>query len=57
MDNGKYEILLSELAEVIQRKNDKIALQEHVINNLTKQLEAIENSIKYSGKPQDIERR
>lgn len=57
MDNEKYEILLEELAEVLKKKNEKIKLQEHVIDSLTKIIIAAEMSAKNSGKPNNIERR
>lgn len=56
MEKEKYEILLSELAEVLRQKNEKIKLQGYEIENLRLKLEAAEKSLKSSGKPQ-IERR
>lgn len=57
MDKEKYEILLSELVDLIKEKNDKIELQDYTIARLTKQVLEIEKSVKESGKPQNIERR
>lgn len=57
MEKDKYEILLSELAEVLKKKNETIMFQSYEIESLKKKLEAAENSVKNSGKPQNIERR
>ena len=46
MNNEKYEILLSELAEVIKRKNREIERQEHAIRVLIAKIEAAERSAK-----------
>lgn len=56
MNKERYEILLAELATLIKEKNDKIQLQDHIIDTLTKKLEAAENTLLTSGKP-NIERR
>lgn len=57
MEKDKYEILLSELAEVLKKKNETIMFQSYEIESLKKKLEDAENSVKNSGKPQNIERR
>lgn len=45
MNKEKYEILLSELAEVIKQKNQKIELQEYAIESLTKKLIEAEKAV------------
>ena len=57
MEKDKYEILLSELAALLKKKNETIEFQGYEIERLKKRLEAAENSVKNSGKPQNIERR
>lgn len=57
MEKEKYEILLSELAALLKKKNETIEFQGYEIERLKKRLEAAENSVKNSGKPQNIERR
>lgn len=56
MNKEKYEIILSALAKVLKEQEDKIILQDHIIDTLTKKVEAAE-ALKSSGKPQNIERR
>lgn len=57
MEKEKYEILLAELAEIIQKKNEKIALLDYTVESLTKKIIDAEQAIKNSGKPENIERR
>lgn len=56
MNKEKYEILLSELVALIKEKNDKIKLQDHMIDTLSKKLSAAENPLSSEGKP-NIEKR
>lgn len=55
MDNRKYEIVLSELAEVIERKNTEIFLLKYDIDQLKAKLEAAEKSAEV--KNEDNERK
>lgn len=57
MEKDKYEILLSELAEVLKKKNETIAFQGYEIEGLKAKLAAAENAAKKDGKPSNIERR
>ena len=50
-------ILLDELAELIKKKNEEIAIQKYTIESLTKKVIAAEKTLQTSGKPQNIERR
>lgn len=42
-DKQRYELLLGELAEILQHKNNTIALQKYEINSLKRKLEEAEN--------------
>lgn len=50
MQKKKYDILLSELAEVIEQKNNTIVLQSYEIDRLKDKLAAAEKIIKESSR-------
>lgn len=52
----KYNLILSELAEVLERKNHKITVQQWEIDSLTKKIEKAEAEIEELKKQNKIVR-
>ena len=57
MKIDNYMVLLDELAEIIKKKNEEIAIQKYRVEDLMQKVIAAEKTLQASGKPQNIERR